>query len=141
MPRDPAEAVHWYREAAQQGLAPAQYQLGLRYANGDGVTRDFEEAVKWYQRAAAQGVAFAQFNLGVRYANGQGVERDPVKAYQWFSLAAQGLLGREADTARQARESIRGQMSPEQVAEGDALVKAWRATPERPGAAVATPRS
>ena len=63
-----------------------------------------------------------------------------MKAYQWFSLAAQGLLGREADTARQARESIRGQMSPEQVAEGDALVKAWRAKPERPGAAAATPR-
>jgi hypothetical protein len=30
-------------------------------------------------------------------------------------------------------------MRPEQVTEGDALVKAWRAKPERPGAAVATP--
>jgi len=97
--------------------------------------------VKWYQRAAMQGVAFAQFNLGVRYANGQGVDRDPVLAYQWFALAAQGLLGKEADTARQARDAIRSQLTPEQVARGDELVKAWRARPERPDAAVPTPRS
>lgn len=141
VPRDPAQAVRWYREAAQQGLAPAQYQLGLRYANGDGVERDFAEAVKWYQRAAGQGVAFAQFNLGVRYANGQGVERDPVQAYQWFSLAAQRLLGREAEVARQARDSVRAQLTPEQVARADAAVKAWRPRPERPGEDAATPRS
>jgi hypothetical protein len=97
--------------------------------------------VKWYQRAAMQGVAFAQFNLGVRYANGQGVDRDPVLAYQWFALAARGLLGKEADTARQARDAIRAQLTPEQVARGDEMVKAWRARPERPDGAVATPRS
>ena len=103
------------RLAAEQGIAPAQYQLGLRYANGDGVTRDFAEAVRWYRRAAEQGVAFAQFNLGVRYANGQGVARDPVLAYQWFSVAARSLLGKEADTARQARDSIKAQLNPEQL--------------------------
>jgi hypothetical protein len=85
-------------------------------------------------------VAFAQFNLGVRYANGQGVERDPVQAYLWFSLAAQGLLGKEADTARQARDSIKSTLTPEQVARGDEMVKTWRPKPESPGAASATPR-
>ena len=74
-------------------------------------------------------------------ASGVPVERDPVQAYQWFSIAAQNLIGREADTARQARDSIRGQLTPEQVARGDAMVKAWRATPESPGPAAATPRS
>ena len=141
VPRDPAQAVRWYREAAQRGLAPAQYQLGLRYANGDGVERDFVEAVKWYQRAAEQGVAFAQFNLGVRYANGQGVERDPLQAYQWFSLAARGLLGREAEVARQARDAIRGQLSPEQASRGDAAVNAWRPRPEPSREGAAAPRS
>jgi hypothetical protein len=85
-------------------------------------------------------VAFAQFNLGVRYANGQGVERDPVLAYQWFSLAAQGLLGKEAETARQARESIKTTLTPEQTARGEELVKTWRAKPEPAGPATATPR-
>jgi hypothetical protein len=84
-------------------------------------------------------VAFAQFNLGVRYANGQGVERDPVLAYLWFSLAAQGLLGREADTARQARDSIKATLTPEQRERGDQMVKAWRPAAESPGAAAPTP--
>jgi hypothetical protein len=140
VPRDSDEAVRWYRKAAEQGLAPAQYQLALRYANGDGVARDFEEAVKWYRRAAGQGVAFAQFNLGVRYANGQGIERDPVLAYLWFSLAARGLLGKEADTARQARDSIRATLTPEQLTRGDEMVRAWRPEAESAGAAAATPR-
>ena len=140
VPRDPDEAARWYRKAAEQGLAPAQYQLALRYANGDGVTKDFEEAAKWYRRAADQGVPFAQFNLGVRYANGQGVERDPQLAYLWFSLAAQGLLGKEADTARQARDSIKATLTPEQVARADEMVKEWRPGVENPEAAAATPR-
>ena len=126
---------NWYRRAAEQGLAPAQYQLGLRYAKGDGVTKDFAAAVGWYRRAAQQGVAFAQFNLGVRYANGQGVERDVVLAYVWFSLAAQGLLGEEADVARRARDSIRNTLSPEQLTRGDRMVSTWKPTAEKPGGA------
>jgi TPR repeat protein len=83
-------------------------------------------------------VPFAQFNLGVRYANGQGVDRDPVLAYQWFSLAASGLLGREADAARRARDSIKITLTPEQLARAEEMVKAWRTQTERPDAA--TPR-
>ena len=137
VPQDAQQAVYWYRLAAEQGVAPAQYQLGLRYANGDGVTRDYAEAVRWYRRAAAQGVAFAQFNLGVRYVNGQGVERDPVQAYLWFSVAVQSLLGNEADTARRARDSVKAQLKPEQLARGEEMVRSWRVTPEAPAA---TPR-
>jgi uncharacterized protein len=140
VPQDAQQAVYWYRLAAEQGIAPAQYQLGLRYANGDGVTRDYVEAAKWYRRAAEQGVAFAQFNLGVRYVNGQGVARDPVQAYRWFSIAAQSLLGREADTARQARDAVKAQLTPEQLARAEELARTWRAKPEPTGAPVATPR-
>jgi uncharacterized protein len=32
--QDYAEAVKWYRLAAEQGNAQAQYNLGLMYANG-----------------------------------------------------------------------------------------------------------
>jgi hypothetical protein len=85
-------------------------------------------------------VAFAQFNLGVCYVNGQGVTRDPVQAYQWFSVAAQSLLGKEADTARQARDSVKAQLTPEQLARAEELARSWRAKPETIGAPVATPR-
>jgi TPR repeat protein len=35
--QDAAEAVKWYRKAAEQGYARAQFNLGLMYAEGKGV--------------------------------------------------------------------------------------------------------
>ncbi|MCH8166953.1 MAG: sel1 repeat family protein, partial [Proteobacteria bacterium] len=57
-------ALRDFRKAADQGLAPAQYVLGVMYHHGRGVAQDYAEAVKWYRRAADQGNANAQFNLG-----------------------------------------------------------------------------
>ena len=56
VPQDYKEAVKWYRLAAEQGYADAQYNLGLMYSNGEGVPQDYKEAVKWYRLAAEQGV-------------------------------------------------------------------------------------
>ena len=53
--QDYAEAVKWYRKAADQGEASAQFNLGKSYYNGDGVKKDYVEAVKWYRKAADQG--------------------------------------------------------------------------------------
>ena len=64
MPQDFVQAVKWYRLAAEQGDAYAQYTLGLMYAKGQGMPQDFVQAVKWYRLAAEQGAASAQFNLG-----------------------------------------------------------------------------
>ena len=58
----------WYRRAADQGHALAQYNLGLRYAKGEGVIKDNKEAVKWYRKAAYQGYALSQYHLGHAYA-------------------------------------------------------------------------
>ena len=73
MPEDDAAAVKWFRKAAEQGGADAQFFLGVMYAKGEGVLEDDAEAVKWYRKAAEQGYAGAQFNLGRMYANGDGV--------------------------------------------------------------------
>ncbi|MDL1959246.1 MAG: hypothetical protein LWX01_06035 [Deltaproteobacteria bacterium] len=35
--QDYAEAVKWFRKAAEQGYADAQFFLGLMYAQGEGV--------------------------------------------------------------------------------------------------------
>jgi TPR repeat protein len=53
---------------AEQGVATAQYNLGVMYADGDGVPENGAEAVKWFRKAAAQGDADAQYNLGVMHA-------------------------------------------------------------------------
>ena len=53
---DPAEAVKWYRLAADQGLDEAQYNLGVAYLEGSGVEKDRVEAAKWFRMAADQGM-------------------------------------------------------------------------------------
>ena len=49
------EPAKGYYEAAMQGDAEAQYQLGNCYYNGDGVRKDFSAAADWYREAAEQG--------------------------------------------------------------------------------------
>jgi uncharacterized protein len=38
VPQDYAEAVSWFRKAADQGVAAGQYNLGVMYRDGQGVT-------------------------------------------------------------------------------------------------------
>ncbi|MBO7224189.1 MAG: sel1 repeat family protein, partial [Kiritimatiellae bacterium] len=57
--QDYAEAVKWFRKAAEQGHAGAQYRLGICYGKGLGVPQDHEEAAKWVRKAAEQGDAGA----------------------------------------------------------------------------------
>jgi len=68
------------RARAEQGDATAQYNLGVRYADGRSIPQDDAEAVRLYRLAADQGDADAQYNLGVMYANGLGVPQDDVEA-------------------------------------------------------------
>jgi uncharacterized protein len=49
--RDLAEAAGWYRKAADQGLAPAMYQLSLAYSSGAGVSQDRVAAYEWMDLA------------------------------------------------------------------------------------------
>ena len=60
VPQDYKEAVRLYRLAAEQGFAPAQYNLGAIYFEGLGVPQDHKEAEKWFRRSAEQGIARAQ---------------------------------------------------------------------------------
>ena len=87
--KDYAEAVNWWRRAAEQNYFPAQYSLGGCYANGQGVSKNSTEAVKWYRKAAEQNHAPAQFNLGRSYDNGEGVEKDYAEAVKWYRKAAE----------------------------------------------------
>ena len=87
--RDYAAALKKWRAVAEQGLAEAQFNLGLIYDNGLGVTEDNQEAVKWYRRAAEQGLTEAQNNLGLMYEKGEGISEDDQEAAKWFRRAAE----------------------------------------------------
>ncbi|MGY8790049.1 MAG: tetratricopeptide repeat protein [Pseudomonadales bacterium] len=69
---------------AEQGDATAQNNLGLMYANGEGVPENDVEAVKLYRLAAEQGYAPAQNNLGVMYEKGEGAATDCKEASLLF---------------------------------------------------------
>ncbi len=81
-------AVRYFRKAAEQRYAPAQYNLGYCYANGKGVEKDAYEAAKWIRKAAEQGLAEAQWAMAGCYAGGEGVEKDMGEAVRWARKAA-----------------------------------------------------
>ena len=91
---DEAEAVKWYRKAAEQGHAKAQTSLGWMIEKGKGVNQDYNEALKWWRKAAEQGNLAAHRNLGVMYDRGRGVTQDYAEAVKWYrKAAAQGHAG------------------------------------------------
>ena len=49
--QDSAEAVRWYRLAADKGYAIAQHNLGSIHSNGRYLPQDYVEAAKWFQLA------------------------------------------------------------------------------------------
>ena len=74
---------------ANRGKAQAQYELGMCYYEGKGVSKDEVEAVRWWRKAAEQGEAIAQCSLGVCYAKGKGVSQDYNEAVKWYRKGAE----------------------------------------------------
>ena len=99
---------------AVRGDSLAQYNLGVMYANGDGVPEDDKEAAKWFRKAAEQGNDGAQFNLGLMYDYGDGVPEDRVAAYAWWSIAA--VNGHEP--SKSIKRRLVKKMTPEQLSKG-----------------------
>ena len=83
-----AEAVKWYRKAANKGDNKARNDLGNCYYGGKGVEKDELEAVRWFWDAAVQGDADAQNSLGDCYYYGKGVEVNETEAAEWYQGAA-----------------------------------------------------
>jgi len=83
-----ADALPLLREAANVGVAEAQYNLGICYLDGIGVAADAAIANSWFERAAKQGWVDAQFKLAYNYATGRGLSKDLKLAHQWCLEAA-----------------------------------------------------
>ena len=104
---------------ALAGDPAAQYELGLHYHFGRGVSKDDAEAAKWWRKAAEQGISIAQLNLGGSYANGEGVPEDDVAAYAWISVAAAS----GDDNARKFRGKMKDELTPSQLEKGQVLAR------------------
>jgi len=111
VPRDDAEAVHWYSLAAKQEDPEGITNLAMMYLQGRGVKRDPPQAFRLCRKAAEAGHSAARQNLALMYANGDGVPRDYVSAFVWLDLAAA-----ELDSAAALRDRLAKEMTPAQLA-------------------------
>jgi len=89
----PDLGLHFLQQAAQGGVAEAQYRLGLRLAEGSGPShdreKDREQAVQCWQKAAQAGHVAAASALGAALLGGQGTPRNAAAAVPWLQQAAQ----------------------------------------------------
>jgi TPR repeat protein len=104
--RDYAEAVKWYRKAAESGNSDGEVNLGRMYGFGLGVQNDFGEALKWFRKAAEAGNSEGQTFLSFMYQNGIGVETNASEFLNWIHKAESNpqFLHNRFDLREQLRE-------------------------------------
>jgi len=96
-------------------IAVSQYHEGYNAA----IARDYRAALNSFKLAAARGHADGQFAMGKMYAEGLGVPKDYVLAHVWLNLAA----GNGSDLAAAARDELSRRMTPQQIAEAQAIAR------------------
>jgi TPR repeat protein len=128
VPKDDTEAIRYWRLAAGQGLAVAQYYLGNMYARGRGVPQSYIESAKWYLLAAEQGYPDSQLALGKIYqGGGGGLAVDLVQAHKWYNLAAARFPpGKARSDAAGYRDALARGMSAWQLNEAQRLALEWQ---------------
>lgn len=83
---DYKNAMAWFTQAANQGFARSQNEIGLLYKNGEGVAKNPKQAIFWFEKAALQGHTDAMNNLAsVLYQS----KNDLQNAIYWFNRAAE----------------------------------------------------
>jgi TPR repeat protein len=101
------ESIRLLTNAANQGYAPAEYELGRIYLYGRGVNIDYAQALLWESKAAEKGDPRAQRDLAFIYERGFGVAADPAKAAEWNQkAAAQGNAEAQLHLAKGLDEGI-----------------------------------
>eukprot|EP00613_Pedinella_sp_CCMP2098_P067119 CAMPEP_0171989828 /NCGR_PEP_ID=MMETSP0993-20121228/276611_1 /TAXON_ID=483369 /ORGANISM="non described non described, Strain CCMP2098" /LENGTH=354 /DNA_ID=CAMNT_0012642825 /DNA_START=111 /DNA_END=1175 /DNA_ORIENTATION=+ len=91
--QDYKTAMRWFRKAADQGMADAQFCVGSMYQgddwhSGQGVDEDYKTAMRWFRKAAEQCMP------GDDWHSGQGVDEDFNESVRWFRKSAdQGEAG------------------------------------------------
>lgn len=107
--KDYPNALRIFQYWSDMGFYPAQFDLGMMYATGNGVTQDYAVAAYWWNKAAKQGDSKSQWFLGLLYATGFGVNQNYVRATMWYNIAMWGGLS----DAEKSRAQIEPRMSSE----------------------------
>jgi hypothetical protein len=86
--KNPEQAQHWFRRAAEQGDPQAMFFMARILLEGEAVPIDVPQALQWLQRAADTGYAPASNEIGLIYSRGEVVSPDPVRAAAAFEHGA-----------------------------------------------------
>ena len=77
-------------DESNAGQGFAQYALGKKYRDGQGVERNIQKAVELFTLAAKQENSFAAFALGKMYlSNDASLPRDEATALNWITYASE----------------------------------------------------
>ena len=90
-PQSYANALKWYKMAAQRGDAEAQFVVGGMLFKGLGTDPDKQEAFKWLLKAAKQNKHTPESMqiIGSMYLRGSGVPQSYQEAKKWLIPAAE----------------------------------------------------
>jgi len=91
-------------QSAAQGDSRAQYELGVAYANGDGVPADYAEAAHWFSEAAHKGNSEARRQLAFMVQMGLAVPADDPSAAVADGVPVRVQVASVASEADGARE-------------------------------------
>ena len=120
---DYTQAARLFSPLAEQGVASAQFYLGLMYEKGRGVRQDYSTALVWFRKAAGQGYPGPQNNLGLMYERGRGVRKDAIRALMWYTVAAAMLNGDEGKTAVKRQDHLTSQMTAAQIEQAQEMAR------------------
>jgi len=89
------DAFEWLHPLAEDGVARAQFRIGIMYFQGRTVVKNQDVAAQWISkalptilRAAQDDIAWAQSDLGTAYELGIALNKDMTRAANWYTKAA-----------------------------------------------------
>lgn len=154
---DYAQAIEWYKKAADHGDPDGEFALGVSYALGHGAAVDYAQARRWLTAAANQGQVEAQYDLAIICEQGNGAPPDRDLAAHYYQMASdQGMakaqyryglllakgasvgdriaayqwLALAKDSVRESSEALNGvkkSMSQAEIAQAEQDIANWRA--------------
>ena len=89
--------------------------------------KNYEEALSIWLPLTKEGNPRVLYNVGLMYANGLGIPKDDyVEAYRWFEISANRADDpREKKKAERMRDMVGLELTPDQLVEAKARIKAW----------------
>ncbi|MCP3447421.1 tetratricopeptide repeat protein [Bradyrhizobium sp. CCGUVB14] len=90
VPQDGRQAVEWFRKAAAQSDAQAEYRLGTKFVSGhNGLPQDIAQGLSLMEKAGEHGYAYSYYWIGNYYERGApGLPADQAQAVKWWRKAA-----------------------------------------------------